>query len=92
MKSTIVIPHENDKGHALKFCTAIRYYGLLGYAKAGSDQIGIQVEYELERLEPLINGDLGIAGTKSAEILYDDPVFWSLELRKSWAPSVSYPT
>ncbi len=42
----------------------------MDYAKAGIDKFRIRCEYEPESPELLIKGDLGIVGTKSAEILH----------------------
>ncbi len=57
---------------------AVRYYGLLDHAKAGLDQFRIQLEYKPKWPEPLINGDLGIATTKSAEIVM--PGVWGYKV------------
>ncbi len=57
---------------------AIRYSGLLGYAKTGIDLFRVQTEYEPESPEPLISSDLGIAATRNAEILHDDSLLGSL--------------
>ncbi len=53
---------------------AIRYYDLLGYAKAGRIQFRIRLEYDTESPESLISGDPVIAATKNAEILHGDSI------------------
>ncbi len=70
----------------------VHYYGLLDCAKAGLDQFRMRLKYEPESLEPLINGDLGVATTKTDETLHGDSSFGSLGLHESWARSVSYPS
>ncbi len=53
-------------------------------AKAGLDEFRTQLEYEPESPEPLINGDLSIAATKSAEIFHGGSLLVSLGLCKNW--------
>ncbi len=53
---------------------AIRYYDLLGDAKAGGVRFRIRLEYDTESPESLISSDLSIATTKNTEILNGDSV------------------
>ncbi len=71
---------------------AIRYYDLLGYAKARSVQFRIQLEYNTESPESLISDDLGLGTIKNAEILHDGSLIWSLGIRRNRVRSVSYQT